>query len=265
VNKIKILFFLFGTCLIYSCEPADSGPKSLINLVLVDNPAKWDSVLVEIEGVEVELLVGGRESGSQNYYFEYKTGDKQIRVSDLIAGKGLIIGREELPTGKIIGLSIKMGKNHILYQEKKGYNMPLGDPNNVFVKLATEMDLEDEIAYDIILDLDLEKSIIQKSTSPLAFQLIPFFTVRGGATSGDLVGTISPLTMKPAIYLIKGLDSISSYPNSSGRYLFKITPGMYSVYFDPKDSKYASATVTNLVVENGKTTEVPTHIFKVKP
>ncbi len=265
MNKTNLLFFLFGICLICSCEPADSGPKSLVNLVLVDTPAKWDSVLVEIEGVELEILVQGRETQSQSFYFEYKTGDKQIRVSDLIGGQGLIIGREELPSGKVIGLRVQMGKNHVLYQEKKGYPMPLVDPNNLFVPLLADLDLEAGIAYDIILDMDLEKSILQKSTAPLSFQLSPVFTLVEGASSGELRGTVSPLTLKPAIYLIQGADSISTHPTTSGSFLFRVEPGIYSVYFDSKDSRYANATVLNLVVIEGKTLEVPVHTFKIKP
>lgn len=265
MNKINLLVFLFGISFYYSCESADSGPKSLVNLVLVDTPAKWDSVLVEIEGVELEILIQGRETESQTFYFEYKTGDKQIRVSDLIGGRGLIIGREELPSGKVIALKIQMGKNHMLYQEKKGYPMPLVDPNNVFVPLVADLDLEAGIAYDVILDIDLEKSILQKSTSPLIFQLSPFFTLVEGASSGEIQGIVSPLTLKPAIYLIQGTDSISTFPTTSGAYLFRVDPGNYSVFFDPKDVRYLGETFPNVVVEEGKTTAVPVHTFKIKP
>jgi hypothetical protein len=265
VNKTILLFLLFGICFIFSCEQADSGPKSLLNLVLVDTPAKWDSVLVEIEGVELEILVQGRETESQIFYLEYKTGDKQIRVSDLIGGQGLIIGREQLPAGKVIGLRVQMGKNHMLYQEKKGYALPLVDPNNVFVPLVAELDLEAGIAYDVILDMDLEKSILQKTTSPLSFQLAPFFTLIEGASSGELQGTVSPLTLKPAIFLIQGTDSISTHPTTSGGYLFRADPGNYSLYFDPKDVRYVGETVSNVIIEERKTTNVPVHTFKIKP
>lgn len=265
MNKTNLLFSLLTACLLYSCEPADSGPKALVNLILVDTPAKWDSVLVEIEGVEVELLVQGREMESQRFFFEYKTGDKQIRVSDLIGGRGLILGREELPTGKIIGLSVQMGRNHVLYQGEKGFNMPLEDVNDPFFPLAIEMDLEGGIAYDLILDMDLEKSILQKSTAPLTFQLAPVFTLVEGASSGELRGTVSPLTLKPAIYLIQGTDSTSTHPTTSGGYLFRADPGNYSLYFDPKDIRYVGETVFNLVIEGGKTTDVPVHTFKIKP
>ena len=261
--------YLFSILLVawlgYSCESVDSGPQALVNLILVDSPAKWDSVLVEIEGVEVEMLIEGRETGSQNFYFEYKTGDKQIRISDLVGGRGLIIGREELPVGKIIGLSVRMGTSHALYQGEKGYSMSLVDPTNLFVPLPANVDLESGIAYDIILDMDLDKSILQKSTSPLQFQLEPSFTLVEGTFAGEVQGTAAPVSLKPAIYLIQGTDSISTHLTTSGAYLFRVAPGSYSVYFDPKDSNYDAAILTDVIVERGKSTQIPLHTFQVKP
>ncbi len=265
MNKLVVLFFLLGTSLFFSCESADSAPTALVNLVLVDTPAKWDSVLVEIEGVEVEILVQGRETESQRFFLEYKNGDKQIRVSDLIGGRGLIIGRDELPSGKIIGLSVQMGQNHLLYQEKKAYAMPLANMTDPNISLEVDLELEAGIAYDLVLDLDLEKSIIQKSASPLQLQLDPYFSVVDGVTAGEVSGTVTPLTLKPAIYLIQGTDSISTHPNTSGIYIFRVSPGIYSIYFDPKDSRYSSTTLTNVPVETGKTTEIPLYTFKLKP
>lgn len=265
MNKIFLLSTLVVCCLIYSCESADSGPKALVNIVLVDTPAKWDSVLVEIEGVELEILVQGRDTESQSFFLEYKTGDKQIKVSDLIGGRGLIIGRDQLPTGKVIGLRIQMGQDHVLYQGQRGYQMPLADSNNFFISIPSDIDLESGIAYDLILDLNLEKSILQKSTSPLSFQLAPNFTLVEGALSGEISGTISPLTLKPAIFLIQGTDSISTHSNSSGRYLLRSEPGNYSVYFDPKDDRYVQETIENVLVEKGKTTQIPAFTFRTKP
>jgi hypothetical protein len=230
----------------------------------VDTPAKWDSVLVEIEGVDVEVLLEGRETGSQTFYLEYKTGDKKIRVSDLVAGRALIIGRDELPVGKIIGLKVRMGSRHSLYQEKKGYNMPLKKPEDPFVTLETALDLQAGVAFDIILDLDLESSILQTSTDPLSFELDPVFTVILGAGAGEVKGVISPATLKPAIYLIQGIDSISTQVNTSGSYLFRVPKGTYSLYFDPKDSTYNSQRITNVQVDSASITQLELVTFTKK-
>lgn len=249
---------------IVSCSPIDDSPKALVNLVLVDTPAKWDSVLVEIEGVEVELLQEGRETGSQMYYLEYKIGDKKIRVSDLVAGKALVIGRDELPVGKIIGLKVRMGTRHSLYEENKAYPMPLKNPSDSFVTMTTALDLKAGVAFDIILDMDLESSIVQTATSPLAFELDPVFTVIQAAGVGEVKGVISPASLKPAIYIVNGTDSISTQVNTSGSYLFRVPKGIYSVYFDPKDPTYNSQRITNVQVDSASTTQLELVTFTKK-
>ncbi|WP_075348812.1 DUF4382 domain-containing protein [Algoriphagus marinus] len=260
----SLIVFAIVILFIGSCSQIDDSPKALVNLVLVDTPAKWDSVLVEIEGVDVEVLLEGRETGSETFYLEYKTGDKKIRVSDLVAGRALIIGRDELPVGKIIGLKVRMGKRHSLYQEKKGYDMPLQNPEDPFVTLETALDLQAGVAFDIILDLDLESSILQTSTAPLSFELDPVFTVILGAGAGEVKGAISPAALKPAIYLVQGMDSISTQVNTSGSYLFRVPKGTYSLYFDPKDPTYNSQRVTNVQVDSASITQLELVTFTKK-
>lgn len=266
MKKLIFSFIAFATVMLLlgSCSKIDDSPKALVNLVLVDTPAKWDSVLVEIEGVDVEILLEGRETGSQTFYLEYKTGDKKIRVSDLVAGSALIIGRDELPIGKIIGLRVRMGTRHSLYQGNKAYSIPLKNPENPFVTLATELDLKASVSFDIILDMDLETSILQTSTSPLTFELDPFFTVIQGAGTGEVKGVISPAVLKPAIYLVQGMDSISTQVNTSGSYLFRVPKGTYSLYFDPKDPTYNSQRITNVQVDSASITQLELVTFTKK-
>ena len=268
MKKLTFSFIAFAIVLLLlsSCSQIDNSPKALVNLVLVDTPAKWDSVLVEIEGVEVELLQEGRETGSQTFYLEYKIGDKKIRVSDLVAGNALIIGRDELPVGKIIGLNVRMGTRHSLYQEKKAFNMPLKNPDNPSVSLSTDLDLKAGVSFDIVLDMDLESSIIQTAASPLTFELDPVFTVilGAGAGAGEVKGVISPAALKPAIYLVQGIDSISTQVNTSGSYLFRVPKGTYSIYFDPKDPVYNSQSIPNVQVDSASVTQLELVTFTKK-
>ncbi len=248
-----------------SCNQIDENPRALVNLILVDTPAKWDSVLVEIQGVEVEMLLEGRETDRQSFYLEYETGDKKIRVSDLVAGSALIIGRDELPVGKIIGLKVRMGDSHSLYQRETRYQLPLLNPSEVSISLPMDLDLQPGLAFDIILDMDLESSILQTSSNPLNFKLDPVFKVIDGGNAGEIKGTISPATLKPAIYLIQGSDSISTHANSSGTYLFRVPSGTYSLFFDPKDNTYSSKSLPGIEVQTARTTQVELVTITKKP
>jgi hypothetical protein len=254
---ICVLFFA-------SCEDPDSSPRALLNLILVDSPAQWDSVFVEIKGVDIEVLVEGRETQSQTFFLEYKSGDKRIKVSELVGGNALLLGRSELPIGQIVSAKILLGADHYMFLDEKRYTLALADPSLNEISLTTTIDIEQGISYDILLDIDLEKSIQQVSDSPLAYELDPTFTLIKGAGTVEITGVLKPLTLYPAIYLSNGEDTLSTHTDVSGKYNFRVQAGSYKIFFDPKDDLYQDTTfsIDILEREDGVLNQIT---FKKKP
>lgn len=256
--KKTVLVFLAILFLVsfWSCAPADSNPTSLLNVILIDAPAQWDSVFVEVEGVDIEIQVQGRESETQTFFLPYSLGDKVIEVSALISGERLLLGRDELPVGKIISATFRIGDSHSLFLDGDRYVLPLANSGMTEIPLELEMDLEKGIAYDLILDFDLEKSICVLSESPLSLELDPKLSVVSGIGTGELKGTISPTTLRPALYAIISGDSVSTHINSSGTFSFHLPAGIYTVYIDPKDERYQARNIQNAEVIAGKSTDL---------
>jgi hypothetical protein len=250
VKKLYLyLIPIISVLFLASCEDPDASPKALLNLILVDSPAKWDSVLVEIEGVDIEVLTEGRDTQAQTFFLEYKSGDKKIRISDLVGGNALLLGRSELPIGQIISAKIILGNNHFMYFDEKEYPLTLSDGLSNEVVLQASLDINQGFSYDIILDMDLEKSIVQKSESPLSYTLDPFFTLLNGAGTVDISGVLRPLELYPAIYLSNDQDTISTHTDDTGKYYFRVPAGSYRIFFDPKDELYQDTTFSLDVVE----------------
>ncbi|MEB2783416.1 DUF4382 domain-containing protein [Algoriphagus persicinus] len=245
-----------------ACEGSDSSPKALLNLILIDSPAKWDSVFVEIEGVDIEVLVQGRETQSQTFYLEYKSGDKRIKISDLVAGNALLLGRSELPIGQIINATIILGNDHSMFLKEKKFDLALSDPSENKISLATSIDIEQGTSYDILLDLDLEKSIVQVSESPLTYGLDPRFTLTKGAGTGKISGVIKPLTLYPALILTGEKDTFSTHTDASGKYNLRVPAGSYEIYFDAKDDLYLDTAFSVDVVERNDTLLIPVTLKK---
>ncbi|PZX57939.1 DUF4382 domain-containing protein [Algoriphagus chordae] len=260
------LFLLPIVCLLCfaSCEDTDSSPRGLLNLILVDSPAHWDSVFVEINGVNVEVLAEGRDTQSQTFFFEYKNGDKRIKVSDLVAGNALLLGRNELPVGQVIKTTILLGDNHSMYLDEKEYPLPLEDDASFEMVLESPLEIENGFSYDILLDIDLEKSIIQTSESPLSYELNPFFTLIKGAGTVDISGVLEPISLYPAIYLSTDQDTLTTHTDESGNYYFRVPPGSYRIYFDPKDEQYEDISFTlDMTISTDSVLEDVT--FQLKP
>lgn len=257
---IPIVFVLFFA----SCEETDSSPKALLNLILVDTPATWDSVFVEINGVDIEVLVEGRDTQSQTFFLEYKSGDKRIKVSDLVGGNALLLGRSELPIGQIISAKIILGENHTMFLDEKKYVLALSDPSKNEISLDTSIDIAQGTSYDILLDLDLEKSIVQVSESPRTYELDPTFILIDGAGTVDISGSLKPTALYPTVYLSNGEDTLTTHTDASGKYYFRVQTGSYKIYFDAKDELYLDTTFSSNLVVSEDTVLTPI-TFKKKP
>lgn len=251
---------------LWSCSEFDSNPKGLLNLILIDSPAQWDSVFVEIQGVDVELITAGREDGMvETYFLPYAPGDKKIEVSSLVGGEALLLGRDELPNGKVLSLTMRLGNEYFLYLDEKRYTMSLVESSTTEVPIDIELDIEQGFSYDIVLDFDLEKSIKVIEEGPLAFQLDPKITAIRGVGTGEISGVLRPTTLQPAIYAILDGDSVSTHTNSSGTYNFRLPEGTYSLYFDPKNESYADTLIHDVEVVASETTSLDLVTLKLKP
>ncbi len=259
-SKLKILFraFLLAVTLgfILSCNDSSSDQKALLNVILVDTPATWDSVFVTVQGVEVDVRVQGRETSLQTFFLEYKPGVKEIEVSALVGGAALLMARGELPIGSIEEVRMVLGNNHSLWEDDKQYAMPLEDSGMEIIPLAFDQDLQVGVAYDLLLDFDLERSINVLSQEPLSFSLSPKLTAIAGIGSGEIEGRISPSALQPAIYAIQGTDSLSTQTNTSSVFLFRIPEGTYTIYVDPKDDRYEPLIIPEVLVLPNEQTDL---------
>lgn len=256
MNKINSLFSLFlFSALIWSCKEFDNSPKALVNVLLIDAPAQWDSVIVEIQGVELELVPDGREGEIQKLFLPYESGDKQVDISQLVGGTVLPVARSEMKLGQITGITLRLGPENSLFLDEDRYPLELPDGNTDYFQ-TLEIDLEQGISYDVILDFDLEKSIQVTNPNPLTLDFNPTISAYSGIGRGDLTGTTSPTDLRPVLYAIKAADSVSTHTKSTGNFLFRLDPGIYTVFIDPKDNGYNPDTLFNVEIKTGKITSL---------
>jgi hypothetical protein len=242
--------------MLLSCSGGDESPKALVNILLIDAPAKWDSVIVEIQGVELDFIPDGRDGQIQKIFLPYEPGDKEVDVSQLVGGVALPIARSQMQLGLISGITLKLGSSNALYLDKKRYPLALPDGNTEYSR-PLSVDLKSGISYDLILDFDLEQSIQMKTASPFTFDFNPTIAAFSGIEREDVKGKISPATLRPAIYAIKATDTLTTQTNSAGNFLFRLDPGRYTILIDSKDDRYLDS-LFSISVEKGKATELET-------
>lgn len=252
MNRIKYLLIFILPLIAWSCKELDDSPKALLNVLLIDAPAQWDSVIVEIQGVELDLVLDGREGEITKIFLPYEPGDKLVDISQLVAGTALPVAREELPLGIITGITLRLGPDNSLYLDEDRYPLALPNGNTDYFQVIS-IDLDQGFSYDLILDFDLERSIQVTNPSPMTLAFNPTISAYPGIGRGDLAGTVNPTDLRPAIYAIKATDSLSTHTNAAGSFQFRLDPGTYTVFIDPKDTRYQSDTLTGVLIESGKT------------
>lgn len=253
MNRIKPLLLLIFPLIILSCKEFDDSPKALVNILLIDAPAQWDSVIVEIQGVELEFVPNGREGEVQRIFLPYEPADKLIDISQLVGGTSLPVARSEMQLGVITGMTLRLGPENALYLNEDRYGLALPEGKTDYF-LPISVDLEQGISYDLIIDFDLEKSIQVTDPDPLTLDFNPILSAFSGIGRGDLTGTTSPTSLRPVIFAVNEDESVSTHTNSSGNFLFRLEPGSYDVFIDPKDSRYNADTVRGVIIESGKAT-----------
>ena len=254
MNHVKKLFFLVAVGLLaMACEGPDNSPKALVNVLLIDAPAKWDSVVVEIQGVEIDFVQNGRQGETQKIWMPYEPAKKTINLSRLVNGTSLPVSRKEFQLGQITAITLKLGTSHALFQGDTRFALNLPAEVTDYTQ-ELKVDLEAGLSYDLILDFDLEKSIRVTQPSPLTLAFKPTIHAYSGIGRSNLTGTVSPAEVRPAIFAISGKDSISTHTTTSGGFSFRLTPGIYTLYLDPKDSRYLPDTLFNLEVKSDQPT-----------
>ena len=251
MNRFKSLLLVALPLLIWSCKDFDNSPKALVNILLIDAPAQWDSVIVEIQGVELEFVPNGREGEIQKIFLPYEPGDKEVDISQLVGGTALPVARMEMQLGVITGATLRLGSSNSLYQGDTGFPLELPQGKTDYFQTLS-IDLDPGISYDLILDFDLEKSIQVTNPNPLTIDFNPTISAYSGIGRVDLTGSTSPTSVRPVVYAINAGDSISTHANSSGSFLFRLEPGTYDIFIDPKDPRYNTDTIQNVLIELGK-------------
>jgi len=264
VNFIKRFFtpvavgtFLIFLGLYWGCEDVSSNNKALINVLLIDAPGDFDEVWVEILGVEL-LTAGSRGMENGDWVsLPYTSLEKVVRLTDLVGGQRLLLGRKEVPAGEVSQVKLVLGDTH--YFIKNGQQFPLqlvGNPEDLLT-----VDLEANAAVGIALDIYIDFNVAA-SIHPLGngqFQLTPairVFTLEG---TTEVRGIVRPPASKPYVYAIHEADTFATLTSVSGEFRLRGLPATpYRILIRPrpsyKDSVLQVVTKRDSVVNLGNIT-----------
>lgn len=250
---MKYLQFLIPICLILgSCSEDEAGNARLI-VRLIDAPADYQEVNVDIQGIEVNVAENGN---GWNELEDTNTG--VYNLLELTNGLSVVLADTEIPAGFISQIRLILGDENTLKMDDTIHELstPSGQQSGLKIQLNTT--LTAGITYEIFLDFDAARSVVEAGNSG-KYNLKPVIRSYAEAQDGAITGVVLPLDASPAIYAIQGSDTITStYTDASGVFLLQgLEAGTYTVGIDPS-TEYQQSSVENVDVTIGEISDIGT-------
>ncbi|SEG21863.1 DUF4382 domain-containing protein [Algoriphagus boritolerans] len=255
----NLTVFLLGFAA-FACD-INNSPKSgqaRVNFYLVDAPADFDEVWIEVLALRVkaeneESEMTEDDDSWNEIVFE---GSRYVNLLDLTGGNSLLLGSEDFPEGNIDQIRLILGEDNYLTKDGERFELKTPSAQQSGLKIKVDQTLEAGNTYNLIIDFDMAKSIVVAGNSGNII-LKPVLRAFLEQSQG-VQGQVLPVEAQPVMITVtvNGID-LNTFADENGNYVIQgITPGTYDLTFMPNEG-YEPVTVNGIVVEAEKVTTVP--------
>jgi hypothetical protein len=139
----------------YACQEKEAAPVSFLSISLTDAPGNYDSVLVDITGVEVHTDAGGWQSLAVDTGI-YDLLQLQNGIDTVLATP------QSVPSGLISQVRLMLGDSSRVVVSGVSYPLALSSQDITGLKCNLHDTLQPNTTYEILLDFDADRSIVQQ-------------------------------------------------------------------------------------------------------
>lgn len=232
-----------------ACGPYDEEQEDArLRVTLTDAPADYDEVWIDLQGMNVR--VGDRDIDFSDEDI-FDDGPILVNLLDLTGGNTLPLVDEDLPSGSMSEIRLLLGENNSVVVDGVTYPLKTPSAQQSGLKVKINQDLQPGITYELLLDFDAARSIVQQGSGD--YLLKPVIRASFVAVSGAIEGSVNT---SANVYALSGADTLATTTtNSAGAYkLWGIPAGTYTLSFEPSSSSYLSKQVPEVTVTTGNTT-----------
>ncbi|MCH7402575.1 DUF4382 domain-containing protein [Belliella kenyensis] len=227
-----------------------------VNVYLIDAPADYDAVWVEVLGIEI-LPKGEQEDNGSAWInlTNEASEDRMINLLELSGGASARLGEVEVPAGEISQIRLLLGENNYLLQGDNRIDLTTPSAQQSGLKIKVDKPVQAGISYDLIIDFDAGKSIVRAGNSG---QYILKPVLRAVAEeSATIEGVVLPLDAYPVnVAAIIGTDTVSTFAADNGRYMLRgLKSGSYKLVFTP-NAAFETLELEDIVTSSGEVTEL---------
>ncbi len=248
---------LGGLIVAASCNPESMEDQmdgnATLNVSMVDAPADYDEVWIEVLGVEVLTGDDKEEDGSAWISIGNEAEDNHVNLLSLVGGNSAFIGSKEIPAGEITQIRLLLGEDNYLVKDGEEIALTTPSAQQSGLKLQVHEELLAGIQYDLVIDFDAAQSIVKAGNSG-KYILKPVLRVVA-EESASIEGSVLPVEAEPTVYGIINDDTVSTFTNENGAFALRgLMEGEYTLIIEPMDTTYLADTLFNVPAVQGEVT-----------
>lgn len=221
-----------------------------VELRLTDAPANYEEVNIDVQQVVFKM------NGDNDFNFTLENPGV-YNLLELNNGIDVLLGDSDLPVGTISQIRLILGENNTI--KVNGVLHPLHTPSaqQSGLKVNVHYTLEPDMVYQIWLDFDAGKSIVERGNG--TYGLKPVVRAYTDLTNGMIEGVVLPQESLTTVYAIQNIqDTIAvAIPNSDGYFRFSgLEEGVYHLNFNPANPLFESHDINDVQVIFGTSNNI---------
>jgi hypothetical protein len=245
----------------FSCNNSDDldAGSAKVNFYLVDAPGDFDEVWIEV----IALRVKANDNDSSNdlnddsdesswVEIPYEDGSRYVNLLALTGENSLLLGTETFPEGKIEQLRLVLGSDNYVVKGGKRSELKTPSAQQSGLKIKLDESIDGGRSYDIVIDFDVEKSIVVAGNSGNIILKPVLRAYVTEATSG-IMGQVFPKEAQfVAVKAMKGDNVYNTGVDENGNFKIQgMDDGVYTLTFTPNEA-YKGKEIGGVLVEEGK-------------
>ena len=255
MKKLAIFFGLPLLMAAVGCGSEDNEARLIIKLV--DSPAAYEAVNVDIRGIRVHSsdAAGENEGG----WVDLPGSDVGVvNLLDYTGGTELTLVDTRFPEGRISQIRLLLGDKNSVVVGGDARSLMTPSAQQSGLKLNVHETLLAGITYEFLLDFDAARSVVRTGNG--MFILKPVIRVITRTLSGAIKGEVMPAAENVAVYALMGQDTLGSSYAPAGQASFMVSglpEGRYRLVLDPgSESAFAVLSLSDVDVTTGQVTDL---------
>lgn len=243
---------LCGLLLAAGCSDSSNPSTGTLKVNLVDSPAAYDAVFVQIDSVEAHAADADSNGGW--HVVSSRTGTYDLLT--LRNGLSALLVDEQLPAGHYTQIRLKLGAGNSVVVDGVAHDLTVPSGMRSGLKLNHPFTIEGGEIYEITMDFDAARSI--HMTGNGRYMMRPVIGVMAHRVSGGLRGVALPLDARAWVEAVSGADTLTAWADTlDGSFLIPmIREGLWRVTITPTAGAYRDSVLTGVSVVPQQVTDL---------